>query len=338
MIRHLENLGHAVKVVSYDRGYANLKNEFDVFEIEGLHIASPDNRVSIMKTLTDNLRRLPEGTKRLQALRQEVFKRFQPDCVITDFEPMTAHLANHYDLPLISLDNQHRIRYMTYPCPPHLRGDQLLTENIIRAVVPRPDVSLVTTFYQGKAKNDRTFFFPPILRQEVLSLRPGSGDHILVYLTTGFETFLDKLKSFDRERFLVYGTNRTDGDRQITFKPFSRDGFLHDLAACKAVMGTAGFTLITESIHLRKPYLAMPMRGQFEQELNGLLLARLNYGMNLRRVSLTAVAAFLYHLPDFEEHLKACQLSENEAIKVKIEELLTNNCALAKEYHRRRTG
>ena len=104
-------------VVSYDRGYANLKDDFEVFETEGLHIASLDNRVSRVKTFTDNLQRLPKGHKKLQLLRKEVFKKFQPDCVITDFEPMTAYLANHYDLPLITIDNQHRLRYMSYPCP-----------------------------------------------------------------------------------------------------------------------------------------------------------------------------------------------------------------------------
>ena len=55
MIKRLEHLGHTVKVVSYDRGYNNLKFDFDVFETEGLHIASSDNRVSKVKTFTENL-------------------------------------------------------------------------------------------------------------------------------------------------------------------------------------------------------------------------------------------------------------------------------------------
>ena len=46
MIKDLKQLGHSVKVVSYDRGHNNLKSDFDVFETEGLHIASSDNRVS----------------------------------------------------------------------------------------------------------------------------------------------------------------------------------------------------------------------------------------------------------------------------------------------------
>jgi uncharacterized protein (TIGR00661 family) len=338
MVTHLEKGGHTVKVVSYDRGHENLKDAFDVFEGEGPRITSLDNRVSIIKTFTHNLRRLPEGHKKLQVLRGEIFKEFRPDCVFTDFEPMTAYLANHYDLPLVTVDNQHRIRYMTYPCPTNLMADQLVAENVIRAMVPRPDVSLVTTFYYGKAKNDRTFFFPPILRQEVLSLQPRRGEHILIYLTTGFETFLDKLGSFKRERFIVYGSGQEGEEGNIIYRPFSKEGFLHDLATCKAVMGTAGFTLMTESMYLGKPYLAMPMRGQFEQELNGLLLERLKYGMNLRRVSHMAIGSFLYRLPDFEDRLEDYQAAGNSAITGKIDELLADDCALAREFHRKRTS
>ena len=185
IIPFLINIGHEVKVVSYDRGYKNLKDSFDVYETEGLHIASVDNKVSIVKTFTENLMRLPEGHRALQFIRKELFKNFKPDCVITDFEPMTAYLASYYNIPLITLDNQHRIRYMEYDCPSYLKTDQFITETVIRSMVPRPDVSLVTTFYFGDLKNDRTFLFPPILRKQVTDLEPTEGEHILVYLTSG---------------------------------------------------------------------------------------------------------------------------------------------------------
>jgi uncharacterized protein (TIGR00661 family) len=329
-------LEHAVKVVSYDRGYRNLKSDFDVFETEGLHIASADNRVSKVKTFTDNLQRLSRGHKKLNALRKNVFKEFRPDCVITDFEPMTAYLANHYDLPLITIDNQHRIRYMTYPCPARLQSERRVTVGIIRAMIPRPDVSLVTTFYYGGAKNDRTFFFPPILREAVLSLQSSRERHVLVYLTSGFESFLKILKSFNREQFLVYGYDCSDRDGNIVYKQFSEAGFLEDLASCKAVMATAGFTLMTESFYLRKPYLALPMRGQFEQELNAFWMAKLNYGINLRRIRSEAVGNFLYRLPDFEEKLDDYHAVDNRAIKDKLGGLLENNCALVRAFHLKR--
>ena len=336
MIAHLEKLGHTVKVVSYDRGYRNLKKDFDVFETEGLHIASSDNRVSKVKTFTDNLQRLPAGHKKLNALRKEIFKAFQPDCIITDFEPMTAYLAHHYRLPLITIDNQHGLRYMKYPCPKRLEKERRLTVNIIRALVPRPDISLVTTFYYGEAENDRTFFFPPILREAVLTLQPSDGDHVLVYLTSGFESYLRLLRSFSREQFRVYGYDRSDRDGHIAFKPFSTEGFLNDLASCKAVMATAGFTLMTEAFYLRKPYLALPMSGQFEQELNAILLAKLKYGMNLNRIRPEAVGNFFYRLPDYRSSLNTYRAEDNSAIKTMLGRLLDNNCLLAKEFHNRR--
>ena len=261
---HLERRGHEVTIVSYDRGYRNLRDRFEVFETEGLHISSCDNQVSKRLTFMENLQRLPRGRRKLNEIKARLFRDNSPQVVFTDFEPMTAYLANHHDLPLVTVDNQHRLRYMTYPCPSEYKSDQLLTENIIRAMVPRPDVSLVTTFYFGRVKNDRTFLFPPILRDEVLSLESSEQDHILVYLTSGFESFLEQLRGFPRERFVVYGCGDDREEGHLLFKSPSRDGFLQDLAACKAVMATAAYTLITEALHLRKPYLALPMRGQFE--------------------------------------------------------------------------
>lgn len=337
MASHLRDQGHALKLVSYDRGYKNLKQDFDVFETEGLCIASEDNKVSIVKTFTENIKRLPEGYRSLQRLRHEVFKEFQPDCVITDFEPMTAYLANHYGLPLITIDNQHRMRYLNYERPPHSEVDAQTTKTIIRAMVPRPDVSLVTTFCFGETRNDRTFLFPPILRRAVLDKKPSTGQHILVYMTSGFDSCLDQLRNFTRETFLIYGYNRSERDGPLTFRPFSRDGFLDDLASAKAVIATAGFTLISEALCVRKPYLAMPMQGQFEQELNGFQLAREGYGKSVAEVTGEAIGDFLYRLPDYRERLADYRPGDNSEIKAKLDELLADDCALVRQYHESRS-
>ena len=336
MAGHLVKTGHEVKIVSYDRGYRNLKEDFDLFEIEGLHIASSDNRVNKIKTFTDNFQRLGKGHKRFQSLRREIFKGFKPDCVITDFEPTTAYLATHYHLPLITIDNQHRLRYMSYVCPDPLQNDRLLTVAIIRAMVPRPDVSLVTTFYFGELKNDRTFLFPPILRDEVLALEASEGEHILVYLTSGFESFIDQLAAFPQEQFIVYGYDKDGPEGNLVYKRPSKTGFLNDLASCKAVMATAGFTLMTEALFLRKPYLALPMAGQFEQEINAHFLSELNYGMALNQPSKAPIEDFLRRLPELKNAIGGYTAVDNSAICNKLDALLADNCALAREYHQRR--
>ncbi|MBN1983862.1 MAG: hypothetical protein JW795_20180 [Chitinivibrionales bacterium] len=339
MAGHLCRQGHQVKLISYDRGFRNLKDDFDVFETEGLHIASIDNKVDVVKTITDNIGKIAQGYEKAQIIRKTLFHEFKPQAVISDFEPMSAYFANHYELPLITIDNQHRIRYMEYPCPTILKADQIITENIVRAIVPKPDVSLVTTFYFGPVKNKRTLLFPPIIRNEVVAKVPQSSvyaNHILVYLTSGFETFLELLPEFFRERFIVYGYDRNETCGNVTYRPFSKNGFLDDLASCKAVMATAGFTLMTESLYLKKPYFAMPMKGQFEQELNGIFLAQLGCGVNCRSIQKEAMAAFLYHIPDFDEQLKSYPSSDNREIKEKLDELFADEAACARQYHEKR--
>ena len=78
-----------------------------------------------------------------------------------------------------------------------------------------------------------------------------------------------------------------------------------------------------KTFYLRKPYLALPMHGQFEQELNAFWMAKLNYGINLRRIRSEAVGNFLYRLPDFEENLNEYYAADNSAIKDKLGELLS---------------
>ena len=336
IMSHLREQGHEILGVSYDRGYRNLKDDFNMFEVPGLHIVAIQNRVSKMQTAIKNLKSLTGGIEKFLEFKKTVFSDFQPDIVLCDFEPLTAYMATHRDLPLVTIDNQHRMRYMEYPCPSILKKDAIVAETVIRAFVPKPDVSLVTTFFFGDIKNERTFLFPPILRKSVMDARASNEGHILVYLTQQSETIIDMFRNFPRERFLIYGTGCEIKEVNLSYKPFSLDGFLDDLASSKAVISTAGFTLMTESLHLGKPMLALPMGGQFEQELNAHLLEDLNYGKNGRNSDSESIGDFLYRLPEYRSALDNYPAQDNRAIFAKLDALLSNDCNLAKEAHKNR--
>lgn len=336
ILRHLLEQGHDVRVISYERGYRNLKDDFTVQEVAGLTIVSADNRVSPIRTILTNLKHLPDGIKSFRRTRQELFKNFQPDCVITDFEPTSAYLANYYRIPLISLDNQHRMRYMEYPRPDKFKKDAMLTEAIIRAMVPKPDVSLFISFYEGRLKNSHSFVFPPILRESVRGLQRSNQQHILVYATSGFDTLLDELRHFSHIEFKVYGYDRDVRDANLKFCPFSNDGFLQDLAGASAVIATAGFTLLTEALYLGKPYLALPMQGQFEQILNALMLEQLKYGACALNINHQVIADFLHRLEDYRENLSHYPREGNEKITAFIDGLLENDCSRLREFQRLR--
>ena len=336
MITHLIKKGHTVKVASYDRGYQNLKDDFDVLEIEGFSIVSEDNKVSISKTFTQNFNTILDRFEASNTLKQKYFKEFQPDCVITDFEPMAAYLANEMDIPLITIDNQHRMRYMEFPCPFEWKADAIFIENLIRVMIPRPCVSLVTTFYFGELKNERTFTFPPILRQSVIDAESSIGDYILVYATQEYDSLIEFIQTYKREKFIIYGFKEDKVEENLTYKTFSREGFLKDLAGCKSVIATAGFTLMTESFYLGKPYLALPMKGQFEQVLNGLMLDELKYGKSSHDLKKENISAFLYDLPEYTENLKSYEHKDNSAITEMLDLILANDGQMLQSFHDKR--
>ena len=331
MGRHLLEQGHELKMVSYDRGYRNLSPVFDTLAIEGLHIVSMNNRVRPLATLWHNVRRLPAIWRGLQRLRACI-RDFQPAYVITDFEPCTAWLARLYRIPLISLDNQHRMRYMRYRSPLRLLWSRWITASVIRLMVPPPSAALATTYYYGELKNTRTFLFPPIIRREVLTARPIPGHHHLVYVTNHFDSLLDVLRQFPKERFVIYGVSHQGMDGNLEFKAFSSEGFVRDLATCKSVIATAGFTLISEAIYLGKPYLALPMQGQFEQQLNALCLEELGFGRGASQVSHEVLQDFFAQLPTLtarvqryaEEHRVDDCRQANLGIRNKLDELLAS--------------
>jgi len=339
MARHLLATGHEVLFVSYNRGYAALHSHFPCHEIEGLRIISVNNRVSILRTLIYNLKKLPAFVRSVKSLRA-VFNEFQPDVVITDFEPMTARFASARRLPLISLDNQHRMRYMDYASPSHLWLERWFTERVIRWVVPKPDVSLATTFLMGPVKNAHTFLFPPILREEVGATKPTQGAHHLVYVTGQYDSLIETLRSFSHERFIVYGYNKDEVSGNLYFKQFSTVGFLEDVASSQSIIATAGFTLMSEAMYLQKPYLAFPMHGQFEQQLNAFCLVELGFGQNAQNADRETLENFFAQLPRYYEALSQYAYGysrnplalDNVELCAKLDELLANDASVLRQH------
>src|ERR1700722_9683933 len=134
-----------------------------------------------------------------------------------------------------------------------------------------------TFFFSATAKKRNTFLFPPIVRQEVHSATPKTGDYALVYVTSPAKELAALLKQV-RSKFIAYGFGIDGQEGNILFKKPSMDGFLRDLTGAKAIIANAGFSLVSEALYLGKPYLAVPVKNQFEQTFNAYYVDKLGYG------------------------------------------------------------
>ncbi len=323
VIKHLLSRGHSVHVVSFDRGLRNLGADFPVTEIYGLRFAYVENQVRYRKTVLKNLITLPsaaKGVKKLARLADE----WNIDLVCTDFEPLSYHVGHHRKIPVISIDNQHALTHARIHYPREFRKEAAAAKLVTRLMIPHATEYLITTFFPAQLKGARGILVPPILRQEVLEARPVSGDHVLVYLTSSSQEIAAILRRI-RHRFVCYGFDREGNDGNLLFKKPSLTNFLADLASCKAVLASSGFSLISEALHLGKPYLAIPVKHQFEQMLNAYYLDKCGYGACWPELSKEKIESFLFNVGFYGENLAGYPRQDNSQLFWELDNLITAN-------------
>jgi uncharacterized protein (TIGR00661 family) len=325
VISHLQSEGHVVHVASFDRGLKNLCDDFDVTEIYGLRFAYVNNRVRYSRTFTKNLATIRQAAKSIKHLSR-LADEWRIQLVITDFEPLTCHIGHHKHLPVISIDNQHCLTNANVTYPGKYRRDAAVAKLVTRMMVPRSDVYLTTSFFTPRIRKPHTFLFPPILRKEILHANPVSGNDVLVYVTSPAPA-LSKLLMSVRGSFVAYGFGREGREGNIVFRKPSLDRFLQDLVSCKAVIANAGFSLVTEALHLGKPYLAIPVKHQFEQIFNAYWVDKMGYGAYWENLNKERIESFLYNLPIYTEKLATYPRQGNSALLGKLDSLIAQYTA-----------
>ena len=323
VLSHLVARGHTVHVASFDRGLRNLKEHFDVTEIFGFRFAYVNNRVRYKRTIAKNLITVPQAAKSLARLRHLV-DECKIDLVITDFEPLTCHVGHKKGLPVISIDNQHCLTNAVVSYPRKYRRDAAAAKLVTRLMTPRAHAYLVISFFTAPVRKRNTFLFPPVLRQEILDATAVEGDHILVYVTSPAPA-LAKLLGSVRGRFVAYGFAREGQEGNILYKRPSLDGFFADLVSARAIVANSGFSLVTEALHLGKPYLAVPVSHQFEQVFNAYWLEKSGYGAYWDTLNKECVEAFLYNLPHYREVLAQYPRQGNGVLLAKLDELIASH-------------
>lgn len=334
VVKWLQEQGHQVHLVASGRAVDYLEERFGgVSKIWGLEMVLEDNevkkRLTASHTVKSALSGLPDNVLRFF----EVEKAFGPDLVISDFETWSWAFARLQGIPVIAVDNiqlLHRCRH-----DDEIIGDDgdafRLAKSIAKARTPGADHYLITTFVRPPIRKKRTTLVPPILRDSILEAAPTDGDHLLVYQTSDtFQVLPQMLRKLDVP-VKIYGLRRDIDKEQVegnlTFCPFSDTGFVDDLASCRGVIASAGFTLVTEALHLGKPYLATPVGGQFEQILNARYLNRLGYGAYHDELSTDKISAFIDAIPDYRRSLASYDRQDNQQTFERLSELLDRAAA-----------
>jgi uncharacterized protein (TIGR00661 family) len=276
--------------------------EVTVRRIPGLtfHYSAHDSaarRLDYFQTGGHGLAYLARLPRRVRELEREL-RRERPDLVVTDFEPLLPRAARRVGVPFVSLDHQHFLT--TYDLSSLPLGLRLHAELMSW---------LVRLFYRGQAATVvSSFYFPPLrrgvrnvrqigvlLRPEILGAEPEEGPHLLAYLRR-FESprVIEALRGCGCP-VRVYGLGERPDAGRLRFCAVDVERFAADLARCRGLVTTAGNQLIGEALYLGKPVLAVPERGNREQEVNAHFLRRSGAGMvtDMDRLTAADVRALL---------------------------------------------
>jgi uncharacterized protein (TIGR00661 family) len=334
VLTHLVNEGHDVTIMASSRAVDYLDRFFGgVKRIHGMHIITEENRVRLGKTIWSNALRgaaaLPTQIKAYFDLLEDS----QPEVVITDFESWTHLYGESHRIPVFSVDNMHVI-HRCHHAPELLEGERAsfeVTKAFIKGKIPFAEHYFITTFFYPPLRRERTSLYPPILRPEILAIKPTRGDHAVVYQTSGaHQALTDALRQTGIE-CRVYGLRRDLKEDlledNLLFRPFDDKQFVEDLASAKAVVATAGFTLMGECVSLGKPLLAVPVGRQFEQILNARYLTVAGYGHHVDELSGEALRTFLDDLPRCEDRLATYRREGNGRLFQALDEHLDRAAA-----------
>lgn len=301
-----------------------------VLPVPALRQVMKANRVCLWSTVQRNWRHVLCAPRVIQRLAR-AFEAQQADLLITDFEAFSPRAARRIGLPVLSFNHQQVVTETRYQLPARHWPAAALTAGAIQMIAPpQAQHVLLTSFFFPPLKHpERTTLVPPIIRPAVQRLEAQrSGEHVLVYYnqSEGAEAVLDVLRRVDTP-FVVYNFDppaHPENYPNITFKRPSLEGFLDDLARSRAVICTAGFTLISEGLYLGKPLLVVPNGGIFEQILNARFLESEGLGETVigRPLTTSDVRSFLSRSSRYARRLRGFEACGNEAAVACIERVL----------------
>jgi uncharacterized protein (TIGR00661 family) len=334
VVEHLIEQGHEVKMAASGRALEYLSKELsDVQEIWGLSFALEEGRVDMWKTVRGNVRGGVRGLPGDLRLGLRMGREFGADLVITDFDAFTYNVAKLERIPVISMDNIQMVDRCRHDADlvKRTRKDFMAARGFVAAKLPRANRYLIATFFYPPVRKKRTELVPSILRPEIVAARPEPGEHLLVYGRIGGPA-LAALEAAGVP-CLVYGARdgltADEQEGHLRYRPFSNEAFVDDLRTARGVVASAGFSLMSEVVYLRKPMLAVPLAGQFEQEMNAYYLQQLGFGTAAATLDYAALERFLERDREHAEALDGYTQDGNtgalEAVDRAITELIAEH-------------
>jgi len=235
----------------------DLKLPFEIkYQFTGMSfIFGKKGGVDLWKTLRKaSLRKFVKNIKQLPVEEY--------DLVINDFEPVSAWACLLKNKHCIGLSHQAAVLNAAFAVP---KESDAIGRLILQQYAP------VTDKYGFHFKAVGNKIFTPVIRQIVRATPITNKGHITVYLPAFDDKRLIKnlsvYKNVNWEVFSKHNRKKAV-HKNITIYPINNEEFIASMAASNGVMCGGGFETPAEALFMQKKLLVIPMKNQYEQQLN----------------------------------------------------------------------
>ena len=189
------------------------------------------------------------------------------DLVINDFEPVSAWACKIQHKTCIGLSHQAAVINKKSPKP---KKKDVVGKAVLNNYAP---VTVAYGFHFGAYDKN---IFTPVIRSQIRNAKPEIKNHYTVYLPAyGDERIikiLSEVKNINWEVFSKH-SRKSYKEKNVLIRPINNDDFIDSLLSCTGILCGAGFETPAEALFLKKKLMAIPMKGQYEQQCNAAALA-----------------------------------------------------------------
>lgn len=239
----------------------DIKLPFPVkYQLRGLSfIFGKSGGVDLWKTLAKaKLRKLVKSIKQLPVEKY--------DLIINDFEPVTAWACYFKGKTCVALSHQSAVLSGQFPEPDS-------SDKVGRLILQNYAPANFKYGFHFKGNDDT--IFTPVVRQQVRNHEVTDQGHYTVYLPSyDDKTLIKKLSEYKDVKWDVFSKHNTKQTvhKNIIIQPVNNALFTASMAASSGVLCGAGFETPAEALYLGKKLLVIPMKNQYEQQLNAAAL------------------------------------------------------------------
>ncbi|MDR3268786.1 MAG: hypothetical protein LBT83_06940 [Tannerella sp.] len=277
-----------------------INTSIHVYDAPSIIFGKDKKHIDFVKTFLYNVS--PQKLKRygdsIELIHRRI-KKHKPDIVVNFYEilPGFTQLRFRIDVPFVNIGHQYLLRHPDYV---HGRGDHLMMLRLhaILCSIGAAKIMALSFYPMKNYPQERITVVPPLLRKEVLDMKPSTGDYILGYmLNQGYENEIRAWHKKHPEVKLHFFWDKRDApavwkvDDTFTLHTIDDEAFLKYMAGCRGYITTAGFESVCEALYLDKPVMMIP--AHIEQEVNAADALSIDGGVTGNKFDLSVLLDYM---------------------------------------------